>query len=73
MNQPQKPLWVRFTLLGASSRGSALASCVISWILGVAIGLGGFWDRRLFAGFLILIAALGYWLAIRWMDRHGAW
>ncbi len=73
MNQPQKPIWVRFALLGASSRGSAVASCVISWVLGIAIGLGGIWDRRLFAGFLLLVAAIVYWRAIRWMDRNAAW
>lgn len=73
MNQPQKPIWVRFALLGVSGRGSAIACCLISWILGVVIGLGGFWDRRLFAGFLLLVAALGYWRAIRWMDRHRGW
>ncbi|MBM4069322.1 MAG: hypothetical protein FJ271_10300 [Planctomycetes bacterium] len=73
MNQPPKPIWVRLVLLGASSRGSAVACCLISLILGVAIGLGGLWDRRLFPGFLLLVAALGYWGAIRWMDRHDSW
>jgi hypothetical protein len=73
MNQPRKPIWVRFALLGVSGRRSAIASCAVSWILGIAIGLGGFWDRRLLAGFLLLIAGLGYWQAIRWMDRNGGW
>jgi hypothetical protein len=73
MNQHHRPIWVSIALWGLSGRASALAFCLISLVLGIAIGLGGFWDRRLFLGFLMLLAALWYWLAIRWMDRNSRW
>jgi hypothetical protein len=33
----------------------------------------GFIDRRFFAGGALLLAALWYFLSIRWVDRDGQW
>lgn len=73
MDKNNRPLWVRLALAGTSTRSGAVACCLLSLLLGVAVGLGGFWDRRLFVGFMLFIATLGYGLAIRWVDRHGGW
>jgi signal peptidase I len=47
--------------------------CWLSILLAAASAVYGFWDPRFFLGTLLLLAALYYWLAIRWVDRHGGW
>ena len=78
--QGNRPYWVLIVLWGLPSCASAWA-CV--WILS-AFAVGciayGFVDRRFFVGAIMAvaaaimaIAALWYYLAIRWVDRHGRW
>ncbi len=67
------PIMVQLGLLGIPSRGMAWAFFWFSFALAiVCIGLG-FVDWRLFLGGGFVFAALWYYLAIRWVDRHGAW
>lgn len=64
---------VRLGLWGIRRRGAAL---VYSW-LSVAVAVGcaiyGLLDRRFLGGGVLLLAALWYYLAIRWVDRHDRW
>lgn len=63
------PLFVRISLLGISSRTgtvawiwiSVIAAIAVSFYLGSPIGLA------------LLLAALMYWLALRWMDANDGW
>jgi hypothetical protein len=68
------PLWVRVSVWGSPSRAAVWlwfwASIVLAAVCGVA---GAMWDARFYLGLLWLFAALMYWLAIRWVDRHGRW
>jgi hypothetical protein len=72
--QPERPLWVKLTLLGMPTRGCALTFCLLSGfvaIVSIAVGL-------LYVYFFICaaagaLAALAYWLAIRCVDQHGGW
>ena len=51
------------------------AAASISVLL--AVGLAGYaassGDVRYYFGLLFLLAALAYWLALRWVDRNGSW
>ena len=69
----ERPLWVKIGLWGLPTRGPALALCWLCVVLAVASAVYGFWDARVFAGVLLGLAALGYWLAVRWVDQHGGW
>ncbi|MDB5290040.1 MAG: hypothetical protein JWL69_1281 [Phycisphaerales bacterium] len=68
-----QPVWVRAGLWGLPSRPLALAFVWLSIICAVACGVYGFWDGRFFWGVGLVLAAIWYWLAIRWVDRHGSW
>lgn len=69
----KRPLWVRIALWGIPGRGAAWG---FFW-LSVAIAIGGIAcgriDRRFYVGGLMVVAALWYYLAIRWEDDHGDW
>jgi hypothetical protein len=71
----QYPWWVKFGLWGVPSRTGAWAFVGLSVLL--AVGCVAYAvlanDPRLYVGLLFLLAALAYWLAIRWVDRHGSW
>jgi hypothetical protein len=46
------------------------------WVsLALAVGsfIGGFWYPPAFVGAILVWSALGYWAAIRWVDRNGGW
>ena len=69
------PWWVKFSLWGVPGREAAWAFVVLSIVAAAgstayAVTMG---DRRAFVGILFLLAALIYWLSIRWVDRHGSW
>ena len=67
------PPLVRVGLWGLGSRGSAW---VFFWgciVIGAICSIYGFSDRRFFQGSGLLLAALWYYLAIRWVDRNGRW
>jgi hypothetical protein len=69
----ERPLWVKIGLWGLPRRASAL---FFFW-LSIAITLGcvayGFVNPRWFLGSGLILAALWYYLCIRWVDRHGEW
>jgi len=67
------PLWVRIGLWGLPSRASVWAFFGLSIACAVAGCIYGFYKPRAFAGSLLFVAALMYWLTIRWVDRHGRW
>jgi hypothetical protein len=64
---------VKLSLWGVPNRAAAWAFVWLSVLLAVACVVYGFWDSRYFVGILFLLAALGYWLALRWVDHHGSW
>ena len=59
---------VSLILLGIRTRLGAVAC---QWMC-VAIA-GFFAAMKFWLGLLLLIGALGYWLAIRWMDKNDSW
>jgi hypothetical protein len=67
------PVLVRLGLWGLPDRRAAW---LFFW-LSIAIALGsvayGFIKPIFFIGGLIGFAALWYYLAIRWVDKHGSW
>lgn len=67
------PVMVRLGLWGLPSRGWAW---VFFWVC-VVIGAGGvvygLVNPPFFIGSILLFAALWYYLAIRWVDRHSGW
>jgi hypothetical protein len=67
------PGWVRVGLWGLSTRGSAWAFVGVSLALPAGCVAYGFVDPRFFLGGALVLAALWYYLAIRWVDRHGQW
>jgi signal peptidase I len=76
IEQPERskwPLWVRTGLWGVPNRAAAWA---FVWFC-VAIAIGcvayGFVDQRFFGGGGLALAALWYYLSIRWVDQHGRW
>ena len=66
-------MWVRLGLWGLSSRGSVLAFVWVSLASAVAGVIYSRWDPRGWYGLAFLLAALMYWLTVRWVDRHGRW
>jgi len=64
----ERPLWVAVGLLGLKTRLMAWAFVVLS--VGLATGLMIYWS---WMGALLYLAAAWYLLAIRWVDKNGAW
>ncbi|HEV3262572.1 MAG TPA: hypothetical protein VG013_37315 [Gemmataceae bacterium] len=69
----RRPLWVRLGLWGLPERATAWGFVWLCIALAAGSAIYGFWDARFFAGCLLVLAALWYWLAIRWMDQHDRW
>jgi membrane protein implicated in regulation of membrane protease activity len=69
----KRPWWVRFTLWGLPNRASAMAFVWLTLAAAAAAAICGFWDWRYRFGALLVLAALGYLLAVRWVDTHGGW
>jgi hypothetical protein len=67
------PWWVKVSLWGLPNRAAVRVFVWLSVLAAVACGVYGFWDGRFFVGLLFLLAALMYWLSIRWVDRNGSW
>jgi hypothetical protein len=68
-----RPIWVRIGLWGIGSRGAALGFMWFSFIAAIACSAYGFYDPRFFAGGLLVLAGIWYWLCIRWTDEHDGW
>jgi hypothetical protein len=75
LDRKHYPLWVKLSLWGLPNKGSVWAFVGLSIFCAVAsvayAVMAG--DLRFYAGLLFLLAALMYWLAIRWVDNHGSW
>ncbi len=73
----QWPWWVRFGVIGSHSRNALWAWAAASLVLGAIVVAYGLAADRLYyvVGGAIggPLAALMYWLTIRWIDRHGSW
>ena len=67
------PLMVRLGLWSLPSRGSAWACFWVSLALAAGAVAIGFIHPLGFLGCAMVFAALWYYLAIRWVDRHGRW
>ncbi|HHM12898.1 MAG TPA: hypothetical protein ENJ16_05045 [Planctomycetaceae bacterium] len=67
------PLMVRLGLWGVRSRKSAWAFFWLSVAIAIACVAYGFVNPRFFAGGVMLLAAVWYLLAIRWVDTNGEW
>jgi hypothetical protein len=68
-----QPLWVRIGLWGIPSRRAASAFVWLSLAIALACAVYGLRDRRFLLGVIMVLAALWYDAAIRWVDRHGGW
>jgi len=64
----ERPLWVIVGLWGLGTRSVAWAFVVLSIL--VATGAIILWS---WLGAMIYLAALWYWLAIRWVDKNDSW
>jgi len=69
MTNDNKPLYVRLGLLGVNSRPMAM---MFFW-LSVALAIGATLYSGNPIGLILLLAALWYWVAIRWMDHNNGW
>ena len=54
-------------------RAGLWAFFAVSIVATIGCVVYGFWDSRFFYGVAFLLAALMYWLSIRWVDSHGSW
>lgn len=64
----ERPMWVQLGLWGLKSRGSVLA---FMWLCILIAGVLAFF--RVWYGLILLIAAVWYWLALRWVGKHEGW
>jgi hypothetical protein len=69
----EHPLWVRLGLWGLPNRAAAWAFVWISLASAAACIVYGLWNPRFLVGSLFVLAAIMYWLTIRWVDRNGTW
>ena len=70
----QWPMWVRFGLWKVPSARAANAYRFFSGLIAVGAGIAGFQSPRFFLVAAAMgAAALWYWLAARWVERHGGW
>jgi hypothetical protein len=68
------PFWVKLSIWGVPGRGGVWACVGLSIAGAVAVTLYGLRDGRFLIGGPVLgLAAIPYWLSIRWIDRHGSW
>jgi hypothetical protein len=70
---PDRPWWVQVGLFGLPTRASAWAFVWLSVLLAAAGAAGVLFYWPLGLGVLFLLAALWYYLCIRWVDRNGRW
>jgi hypothetical protein len=69
----ERPLWVKMGVWGLPNRASVWAFFWLSLILAGVCLVYSFWNIRALGGGLFLLAALWYYLTIRWIDRHDHW
>ncbi|MEX0700835.1 MAG: hypothetical protein WD069_01955 [Planctomycetales bacterium] len=68
------PWWVKVSMWGVPGRAGLWAFVVLSIACAAGSVAYGFRDQRFFIiAVFCLLAAIPYWLSIRWVDRHGSW
>jgi len=67
------PWWVKLSMLGVPGRAGLWGSVAVSLLLSAGALYLSQSDARARPFTLIALAALPYWLSIRWVDRHGSW
>jgi hypothetical protein len=67
------PVMVRLGLWGLPNRGAAWGFVGLSVAIAVGSVVYGFVDRRYFIGVIFVLAALWYYLSIRWVEQHSGW
>ena len=74
VSRSEYPMWVQLSLWGLPNRASVWLFVWLSLVAGIACGVYGFLRNPWFLiGVPMVVAAVPYWLAIKWVDRHGAW
>lgn len=74
MSRSEYPLWVQASIWGVPGRGGLWAFVVFSLACAALLLVEGLRSGRfLDIAALMAFAAMPYWLAIRWIDRHGSW
>ncbi len=64
----KRPQWVSIGLWGLNKRASALACMWLSIALAATSAIMQFW-----LGLIMLLAALWYFLAVKWVDENEGW
>lgn len=68
------PWWVKVSIWGVPGRKGLWAFVAISLLGGLILTTCGFWNAEFFRlGPAVTLAAIPYWLSIRWIDRYGSW
>ena len=67
------PWWVKVSQLGVPGRNGLWGCVAVSLVIALGCLAYGFRDPLYFFGVLMAVAALPYWLSIRWIDSHGSW
>ena len=74
VNRSKWPIVVRLSLLGLRTRASAWAFVWLSVLIALSSTAYGWFDSRFFViGPLFVLAAIAYYLALRWVDRNSSW
>jgi len=69
MERKDWPWWVRLSLVGIPTRKAALVWCALAIVLG--IGAAIFFNDA--EWLVIWIAAILYYVPMKWVDRNGGW
>ncbi len=68
------PEWVYWGLWGIKSRKTAWVFCWVCILLAlVSMLLALFFERKIWAGGLLFLAAGWYWASIKWVDENSSW
>lgn len=73
LDRGEWPIMVRLGLWGLPRRWAAW---IFFWVsIGISVGCVayGFVERRFLIGGVMVLAALWYYLSIRWVDKHASW
>ena len=74
VSRSEYPLWVKASTWGIPGRGGLWGFVVFSLACsGLLFAHGLRTGRWLDVAVILALAALPYWLSIRWIDEHGSW
>lgn len=72
-NSKAFPIYVRTGLFGINSKKIAYMYFWLSVVISAVSVIMGFYNKVYFFGVLFLLAALWYFLVIKWMDSNSKW